>query len=96
LKRLGFAQKRWQEIVNDVDPELRFVVRPKILDAIIGHIYRVGEPVAADLLIAELMSHEGRQLRRIRQSIAANLRRGNLVLHPDNTIGLPEWKKRTE
>ena len=27
LKAMGFSQKRWQEIVNDVNPELRFVLR---------------------------------------------------------------------
>src|SRR5438105_1746559 len=32
LKAMGYSQKRWQEIVNDVNPELRFVLRAQMLD----------------------------------------------------------------
>jgi hypothetical protein len=96
LKSVGFSQKRWQEIVNDVDPELRFAVRPKTLDAIIGYLYRVGEPVKRTDLIDELMSRGDGHLGRIRQSIAASLRNGILIKYARGKVGLPEWKEGNE
>jgi hypothetical protein len=45
LKAMGYPQKRWQEIVNDVNPELRFVLQSQMLDPIIAHLKSLGKPV---------------------------------------------------
>jgi hypothetical protein len=93
LTRFGFSQKRWQEIVNDVDPDLRFVARPKILDAIITFLHSTGKPLKKEFLVRELTAQGAGHPRRIRQSITNNLRNKNLALNSKNEIGLPEWKK---
>lgn len=94
LSNLGYSPQRWQEIVKDVDPELRFMVRPKMLDAIIIYLRSVGEPVSRNSLVHDLSTQAAGDLRRIRQSITANLLSKNLVMNADNKIGLPEWKKK--
>lgn len=94
LSNLGYSPQRWQEIVKDVDPELRFMVRPKVLDAIITYLRSVGEPVSRNSLVHDLSAQAAGDLRRIRQTITANLHSKNLVMNADNKIGLPEWKKK--
>jgi hypothetical protein len=54
LKALGFSQARWQEIVRDVDPEMRFALRPQILDAIITYLQSVGGPINRQELVRDL------------------------------------------
>src|SRR5262249_43135416 len=54
LRDLGYTHERWQEIVKDVDPELRFVLRPQILDAIIIRLQSVGKPVKRQTLVRDL------------------------------------------
>ena len=94
LRRMGYSQRRWQEIVKDVDPELRFVLRPQILDAIITRLQSIGEPVSRRLLVRDLNTQGAGVVQRIQQAITVNLRSGNLVLMPENKIGLPAWKTR--
>src|SRR5256885_6865252 len=92
LSEMGYSSQRWQEIVKDVDPELRFMVRPKMLDTIISYLQSAGEPVSRASLIHELGAQRAGSLQRIRQSITVNLQCGNLLLYPENKIGLPNWK----
>jgi hypothetical protein len=94
LSDLGYSRERWQEIVKDVDPELRFMVRPKVLDAIIIYLRSVGKPVSRNSLVQDLSAQAAGDLRRIRQSITANLNSKNLVMNADNKIGLPEWNNK--
>lgn len=96
LKTLGFSQARWQEIVRDVDPELRFALRPQILDAIIIYLQSVGEPVNRQELVRILNAQGAGIPQRIKQSITQNLRSGYLMLYPGNKVGLPDWKKIAE
>jgi hypothetical protein len=93
LKTMGFSQKRWQEIINDVNPELRFVLRSQMLDAIIAYLKSAGKPVEKNRLTRALYAQGAGPMQRIRQSITINLRAGNLTLHPGNRVGLPAWKK---
>src|SRR5215467_2359520 len=96
LKAMGFSQKRWQEIVNDVNPELRFVLRAQMLDPIVAYLKSVGKPVERNQLQRALYKQGAGPMQRIRQSITTNLRAGNLTLHSGNRIGLPAWKKKAE
>jgi hypothetical protein len=96
LKRFGFSQRRWQEIVNDVEPDLRFLVRPKILDTIINYLHGTGKPMKREVLVRQLTAQGAGHPRRIRQSITNNLRNRNLALYSKSEIGLPEWKKRAD
>jgi hypothetical protein len=96
LKALGYSQARWQEIVRDVDQELRFVLRPQIMDAIVTHLQSVGEPVKRQELVSDLNAQGAGIEYRIKRAIAHHLRSGNLVLFPRNKIGLPEWKDREQ
>jgi hypothetical protein len=96
LRRLGYSKKRWQEIVIDIDPELRFALRPQVLDAIITRLQSVGEPVNRQLLVRALNAQGAGISQRIRQSITVNLRAGNLILCQGNKIGLPGWKDKDE
>lgn len=92
LKALGYSQTRWQEIVKDVDSELRFVLRPQILDAIITRLQSIGEPVNRQELVRDLNAQGAGIPQRIKQSITLSLRSGNLMLYPGNKVGLPAWK----
>jgi|SRR5579859_2612251 len=96
LKALGYSQARWQEIVRDVNPELRFALRPQILDAIITHLQSVGAPVHRQELVRDLNAQGAGIPQRIKQSITQNLRSGYLMLYPGNKVGLPDWKKIAE
>lgn len=96
LTAMGFSQKRWQEIVNDVNPELRFVLRAQMLDPIVVYLKSVGKPVERNRLTRALYNQAAGPMQRIRQSITANLRAGNLTLHQGNKVGLPAWKNKAE
>jgi hypothetical protein len=93
LKELGFSDRRWQEIVNDVNPDMRFAVRPRLLDAILDFLESAAEPVPREVLARELTAQGAGLLLRVRHSIAANLRNKSLASFPGDKIGLPEWKK---
>ena len=96
LKAMGYPQKRWQEIVNDVNPELRFVLRAQMLNPIVAYLKSVGKPVNRNRLQRALYNQAAGSMQRIRQSITTNLRAGNLTLHQGNKVGLPAWKDRAE
>ncbi len=96
LKAMGFSHNRWQEIVNDVNPELRFVVRNQMLDPIVAYLKSAGKPVEKNRLARALHAQAAGPMQRIRQSITTNLRIGNLTLHSGNKVGLPAWKKIAE
>ena len=89
LGGLGYSSEQWQEIVRDVDPELRFMLRPQVFDAILVYLESVGKPVSKDALIRTLHAQAAGTPQRIRQSITLNLRCGNLRPYPGNKIGLP-------
>lgn len=96
LKAMGFPHNRWQEIVNDVNPELRFVLRTQTLDAIIAYLKSAGKPVEKNRLARALYAQAAAPIQRIRQSITMNLRTGHLTLYSGNRVGLPAWKKKAE
>ena len=96
LKAMGYPQKRWQEIVNDVNPELRFVLRAQMLDPIVAYLKSVGKPIDRSRLTRALYSQGAGPLQRIRQSITTNLRAGNLTLHSGSKVGLPAWKRTAD
>lgn len=94
LKKLGYSQKRWQEIVKDVDPELRFMVRPQILDSIITYLQSTGHPVNRKTVAQVLNAQGSGSVMRVKQTITSNLRSGNLKLFGGNKIGLPAWASK--
>jgi hypothetical protein len=96
LKAMGFPKNRWQEIVNDVNPELRFVLRNQMLDPIVAYLKSAGKPVERNRLARALYNQAAGPIQRIRQSITMNLRAGNLTLHSGNKVGLPSWKNKAE
>jgi hypothetical protein len=96
LFRMGYSQKRWQEIVNEVNPELRFVLQSQMLDPIVTYLKSVGKPVDRNKLARELYAQAVGPIQRIKQSITINLRSGNLTLHSGNKVGLPAWKNTEE
>jgi hypothetical protein len=94
LQSMGYSQKRWQEIVNDVNPELRFVLQSQMLDPIIAYLKSVGRPVNRNKLARDVFAQAAGPMQRIRQSITTNLRSGKLTLHYGDKVGLPEWKEQ--
>lgn len=96
LKAMGFPHNRWQEIVNDVNPELRFVLRAQTLDAIVAYLKSAGKPLERNRLARALHKQGAGPMQRIRQSITLNLRAGHLTLHSGSRVGLPAWKKKAE
>ncbi len=94
LLRLGYSREHWQEIVRDVNPELRFVLSPRLLDRTITYLESVGRPLSRKSLTRALHLQGAGTLQRIRQSITSNLRSGNLALFPGYKVGLPAWKKK--
>jgi hypothetical protein len=96
LKVMGFPHNRWQEIVNDVNPELRFVVRGQMLDLIVAYLKSTGKPVERNRLVRVLHNQAAGPMQRIRHSISTNVKAGNLTLHSGNKVGLPAWKKTAE
>lgn len=96
LKAMGYPQSRWQEIVNDVNPELRFVLRSQMLDAIMAYLKSARKPVERNRLARALYAQGAGPMQRIRQSITTNLRIGNLTLYSGNKVGLSTWKNPAE
>ncbi|MBZ5508781.1 MAG: hypothetical protein LAO78_25250 [Acidobacteriia bacterium] len=82
--------------MKDVDPELRFVLRPQILDAIITRLQSVGEPIDRHELVRDLNAQGVGIPQRIKQSITHGLRSEHLMLCPGNKVGLPEWKNKEQ
>jgi len=96
LKAMGFPQKRWQEIVQDVNPELRFVLRSQMLDPIVAYLKSAGKPVNRNRLTRALYAQGAGPMQRIRQSITVNLRAGHLTLHSGSKVGLPAWQNKAD
>ncbi len=94
LLSLGYSRENWQEIVRDVNPELRFVLSPRLLDRIITYLESVGRPLSRKSLTRALHSQGAGTLQRIRQTITMSLRTGNLAHFPGYKVGLPAWKKK--
>ena len=82
--------------MNDVNPELWFVLWAQMLDPIVTYLKSVGKPVERNRLVRALYAQAAGPMQRIRQSITMNLRAGNLTLHAGNKVGLPTWKHRAE
>jgi hypothetical protein len=95
LKGMGYSQKHWQEIVNDVNPELRFVLQGQMLDPIVAYLKSAGKPIERTRLARALYAQAAGPIQRIKQSITTNLRSGNLILYPGNKVGLPTWNKQS-
>src|SRR5215470_15145669 len=66
LFRMGYPQKRWQEIVNEVNPELRFVLQSQMLDPIITYLQSIGKPVDRNVLVRELYAQAVGPIQRIK------------------------------
>src|SRR6476469_1083611 len=96
LFRMGYSRKRWLEIVNEVNPELRFVLKSQMLDPIVTYVKSVGKPANRSTLSREFYAQAAGPMQRSRQSITVNLRSGNLTLYPGNRVGLPDWKTTKE
>jgi len=94
LLRVGYSRKHWQEIVREVNPELRFVLSPRLLDRIITYLESVGRPLSRKSLTRALHLQGAGTLQRIRQSITSSLRSGNLARFPGYKVGLPAWKEK--
>lgn len=94
LLSLGYSREYWQEIVRDVNPELRFVLSPRLLDRTITYLESVGRPLSRKSLTRALHLQGAGTLQRIRQSITSNLRSGNLAHFPGYKVGLPAWKEK--
>ena len=94
LLSLGYSRENWQEIVRDVNPELRFVLSPRLLDRIITYLESAGRPLSRESLTRALHLQGAATLQRIRQSITSNLRSGNLAHFPGYKVGLPAWKEK--
>jgi len=82
------------EIVAEVQAELRFIVRPDLLDAVIQHLLKAGKPVTRRALVRDLVQQRVGGAERIRQSITLGLRSGELALFSGKMIGLPQWDRR--
>lgn len=94
LHALGVSRKEWMEIVQDVDPDLRFLARPQVLDAIVELLEKVGNPLERAALV-RMSLVQGGSSRQVRYCIHRYLRNGILTLYRGDKIGLPEWSTRS-
>jgi hypothetical protein len=90
LYALGVSRKEWMEIVEDVDPDLRFLARPQELDIIVAVLEKAGKPLGREALARRCLV-QGGSSRQVRYCIHRYLRNGRLTLYPGDKIGLPEW-----
>jgi hypothetical protein len=90
LHDLGVSRKEWLEIVQDVDPGMRFMARPQGLDVIVALLEKAGRPLGRDELVRTLLM-QGGSSRQVRYCIHGYLRNGSLTLYRGDKIGLPEW-----
>lgn len=91
LNALGISRREWLAIVQDVDPELRFLARPQALDGIVALLEKAGEPLLREALVRKLLLQGAGSSRQIRNCIHVCLRTGILTGHLGDKIGLPEW-----
>lgn len=90
LHAVGISRNEWMEIVQDVDPGMRFLARPQLLDIIVALLEKAGKPLDRAVLVRALLV-QGGSSRQVRYSIHGYLRDGNLTLYQGDKIGLPEW-----
>jgi hypothetical protein len=95
LHALGISRKEWMEIVEDVDPDLKFLARPQALDVIVALLEEAGKPLDRAALVHALLA-QGGSSREVRYSVHRYLRNGRLTLYPGDKIGLPEWSTTSE
>lgn len=95
LAGYGVSRRRWQEIVRDIDPNLRFMARPQLLDAVITYLESLTEPVEIDNLVTDLHERGAGTAERIRQVIRMNLGAGRLERHPENRIALARRRSQS-
>jgi hypothetical protein len=95
LHALGISRKEWLEIVEDVDPGLRFMARPQALDVIVALLEKAGKPLDREELVRALLA-QGGSSRQVRYSIHGYVRDGSLTLYRGDKIGLPEWSTTSE
>lgn len=95
LHALGISRKEWLEIVQDVDPGLRFLARPQMLDVIVALLEKAGKPLGREALVRTLLL-QGGSARQVRYSIHGYLRNGSLTQYRDDKIGLPEWSTTSQ
>jgi hypothetical protein len=91
LHVLGISRKEWLEIVEDVDPDMRFLARPRLLDVLVALLEKAGKPLPRETLVRTLIV-QGGSSRQIRYSIQGYLRSGSLTMFRGDNIGLPEWR----
>lgn len=90
LHAVGISRMEWMGIVEEVDPDMRFLARPQELDVIVALLEKAGEPLDRATLVRALLLQGGTS-RQVRYSIHRYLRNGRLTLYPGDKIGLPEW-----
>ncbi len=95
LHALGISQREWLEIVQDVDPDMRFLARPHGLDAIVAILQKAGKPLDREALVQMLLV-QGGSSRQVRYRIHGYLRDGRLTLYRGDKIGLPEWSTKSQ
>jgi hypothetical protein len=95
LHALGISRKEWQEIVQDVDPDMRFLARPQGLDVIVALLEKAGKPLGREALVRMLLV-QGGSSRQVRYRIHGYLRNGRLTLCRGDKIGLPEWSTTSQ
>ena len=95
LHALGISRKEWLEIVQDVDPDMRFLARPQLLDVIVALLQKAGKPLGREALVRTLLV-QGGSSRQVRYCIHGYLRNGSLTLFRGDKIGLPEWSATSQ
>ena len=95
LHALGISRKEWLELVQDVDPDMRFLARPQVLDVILTLLEKAGKPLGREALVRTLLV-QGGSSRQVRYCIQVYLRNGSLTLFRGDKIGLPEWSTTSQ
>jgi len=95
LHALGISRQEWMEIVQDVDPDLRFLARPQMLDVIVVLLEKAGKPLGREEVVRTLLVHGGSS-RQVRDLIHGYVRNKSLILYRGDKIGLPEWSTRSQ
>lgn len=95
LHALGISQKEWMEIVQEVDPDMRFLARPRGLDVIVALLQKAGKPLDREALVQTLLV-QGGSSRQARYRIHRYLRNGSLTLYRGDKIGLPKWSTTSQ
>ena len=69
LHALGISRREWLELVEDVDPDMRFLARPRLLDVIVVLLEKAGKPLGREELVQTLLMQGGGSSRQVRYSI---------------------------